>query len=561
MSLLFTRPAVSLALIVGILLSCQLVLAAAPSDSVAAARLAHEAEDARRSGQFVRAFLLYSEAASRDPHNSSYRQNRDGLASVANLFMKAQLESADITSDLKQAVAPMGVAQPAVEEIERERALEAASRLDVEDAKGLQGLPKLLPSDGNHDFQLRGDITTLYRQVASAYGIEIVFDKDLQEANSLRLAVTGVNFRAAMDALTNVTDTFLFPISSHAIFVARDTELKRAEFEPNIVLSVPLPNALELRDLTDAANAVRGLFTMRSISYDSGTRTVLIKDRVSRVLKARAVLEALLLPKAQVAIEVEVLAIDADTSYHYGLSLPTSFQVIDFGRIGRFQSILSSVASPLSMIGFGGGASLFGIGLTNANLFAQYSNSVSRRLYDATVVAGDGQVASFHVGDRYPIAQTLYNQTGQTPTSPLTNPVGQITYEDLGLVLKLTPHVAGDGDVALDVEASFKMLGNITIDSVPSIAERDFKGNVRLVEGEWAVIAGLDQSSKTFNRSGLVGLSQIPGLNQILSENSRDTSSSNTMVVIKPFITRLPMSGTVNPQYLVGPTGGFRVLL
>ena len=38
-------------------------------------------------------------------------------------------------------------------------------------------------------------------------------------------------------------------------------------------------------------------------------------------------------------------------------------------------------------------------------------------------------------------------------------------------------------------------------------------------------------------------------------------TSSSTLVVIKPTITRLPMSNTVTPQYLLGPVRGERVVL
>jgi hypothetical protein len=59
----------------------------------------------------------------------------------------------------------------------------------------------------------------------------------------------------------------------------------------------------------------------------------------------------------------------------------------------------------------------------------------------------------------------------------------------------------------------------------------------------------------------LVGLSQMPGLDQLLSENTRDTESSQTLLLVKPTITRLPMSNAISPQYLLGPVRGKRVLL
>jgi general secretion pathway protein D len=257
---------------------------------------------------------------------------------------------------------------------------------------------------------------------------------------------------------------------------------------------------------------------------------------------------------------VQLLTLDTDVNYHYGVSLPTAFQLADFGKIGG-QVALSSALSSVASFAFGGGTTLFGLGITQATIFATYTHSYTKTLYDATVTAIDRQQVSLHVGDKYPIPQSLYSGFQATPGAALYNPIGEVTLEDLGLELKMTPHINGREEVALDVEGAFKSLGNIVLDSVPSIAQREFKGSVRLREGEWAVIAGLDQSTRTQTRNGLVGLSQIPGLNQVLSENMRDNATSNTLIVIKPVITRLPMSDLVSPEYYIGATGGLRVLL
>ena len=521
----------------------------AAGDAVAV-RLAREAREAQDSGQVVRAYLLYSEAAARDPHNPTYRANRDALEPAAKLLTQAEVENADISSDIKAAEnEPNGVEPP----------IEAASQQVWERDEHLQPLPQVKADSSRHDFDLRADEKSLFEQVAGTYGVRAIWDPQLQSQPAIRFQVTQADFRAAMDALTAVTHTFVFPISEHVIFFVRDSEAKRGELEPNILLTFPLPNALEQKDLIEAANAVRSILSLHAIGWDSVSRTVMIRDRVTRARVARSLLEAVLLPKAQVSIEVEFLTLDSDVSYHYGASLQTAFQLIDFGHLGAFQRILPALSSPAVFLPFGGGATLFGIGLTDATLFATYSNAFSRHIYDAAVVVSDGQTASLHIGDKYPIPSTLYTGFQQSSAS-IYNPIGQITLEDLGLLLKLTPRVNGDGDVSLDVEANIKALGSKTYNTVPAISEREFKGSVTMREGQWAVIAGLDEETQDVTRSGLAGLAQIPGLNHILSENTRDRQSSKTLLVIKPRVTRLPMSGWISPQYFIGTSRGERVL-
>jgi type II secretory pathway component GspD/PulD (secretin) len=515
-----------------------------------AARLARAAKQAEDNNQIVRAYLLYAAAAARDPQNGTYRANRDALAPAAKLLSKAQIETADITKDLeeieKQSVLP-------------EAPLEMARRADWERDQSLQPIPKLQPTQTSGTFDIRGDEKSLFESVAKVFGLRPVFDPQLDLHSAVHFNVTQADFRTIMEALTAATNTFIFPVSKHEFYVARDSEAKRNELEPQVLLTFPLTNALDQKDLIEAANVVRTTLNIRTIGYDSATRIVMVRDRYTRANTARALLDALLLPKAQVSFEVEFLTFDSDRSFHYGLSLPTSFNLADFGHFSHFQSVFSSSLSG-SFYLFGGGATAIGVGLANsASLFATYSESHSQALYDATVVVGDGQTANLHIGDKYPIPQTIY--TGASSTPSIYNPVGQVTLEDLGILLKMTPRVNGEGNISLDLEASYKSLGAETIESIPAIAQREFKGNIRLREGEWAVIAGLNSRSQSRTRNGLIGLSDIPGLNQVFSENTRDTAMSDTLLVIKPTITRLPMSAGISPQYFVGSARGDRVLL
>lgn len=530
------------------LLGTALLLGADPI----AARLAHAAEAARDSGQLVRAYLLYSEAAARDPRNSTYVSNRDALASVAQLLTKAQVETADVSAEVKQLEAE-------AEKPHSEPPIEVASLSAWSRSPELAPIPHLHPLDKSATFDLHGDERTLVEQVAKAFGIKVTFDPQLQPKPDLRFAIDGADFSTAMNALTVVTDTFMFPISPDHVFVARDTEDKRNQFEPEVLLSFPLPNALEQKDLAEAANAVRGVLSARTIGWDSANRTVMIRDRATRARIAYSLLQATLLPKAQVSFEIQIITLDSEKMYHYGLGLPTSFPYTDFGKLGGLKTVLPSLPNGLKFLTFGGGASLVGFGLADATVFATYSNAFSHNIYDATVAVSDGQTANFHVGDQYPIPTAI--STASTQSSSIYNPIGQVNFVDLGVILKLTPKISSDSSIAIAVEADFKALGNQTFNTVPAVLERQYKGDVMVREGEWAVLAGLDSNSQNVTRTGLAGLSELSGLNQFLSENTRDTQTSSTLVVIKPTVTRLPVSSGISPQYLLGPLHGIRVLL
>ena len=537
-----------------ILLLCFGAVACYAASDPVAARLAQEAHQAEKSGQYVRAYLLYAEAAARDPKNPTYQARRDSLATAAKLLSKAQIQTADISADIAEAKkeAESGVSEPPP--------LERVSEKIWKQDNDLQPLPHLHPSTATKSFDLRGDERSLFPQVVEAYGIHVVLDHELHPEAPIVFEVKDADFRTAMEALTLATHTFMFPLSETQVFVARNTESKRRELEPQIVMTVNLPNAVEPRELIDATTAVRGALHMQAIGWDSTAHALVIRDRVTRARAARSLLEALVLPKAQVSIRIQLLSVDINRSYHYGLSMPTSYPMVAFGHLGGLQSIISDLGSAATFISFGGGASLFGLGVSDATFFATYSRSFANQLYDATVVAENGQAATFHVGDKYPIPQTLYTGYQQSASS-IYNPIGQVTLEDLGLILKLTPYVNGDGDVSMHIAAQFKALGAQSIDSVPEITQREFEGDVRLRQDEWAIIAGIDETTYSIGRTGLVGLTQIPGLSHLLSENTRSEQTTNALIVVQPTITRLPMSSWISPQFLLGPSRGETVIL
>jgi type II secretory pathway component GspD/PulD (secretin) len=126
---------------------------------------------------------------------------------------------------------------------------------------------------------------------------------------------------------------------------------------------------------------------------------------------------------------------------------------------------------------------------------------------------------------------------GQVYTPPPT-----FVFEDLGLVLKITPWVHNRDEISLEIEAEFKVLGNGNFNGVPVISNRKYQGKARLRAGEWAVVAGLVSDSQTRSLNGLAGLMNIPFFGALFRETSITRQSNDVLLVIKPEVTRMPPS-------------------
>jgi hypothetical protein len=503
-----------------------LALAASPGD-----RLYKDARNAERAGDIVRAFLLYSQAAAAEPANLAYWTKAMALRPAASL-----------QATNNSTVTDTGLAKPKL----NSDLFGKITERDLDEAR--QPLPpaELDAAPDRKDLDLRGDAKALFDEFARAYKLQVVYDSAYQAGQTIRFRLSDAGYREALRALQAATNSFVVPVSTRLLFVANDTPQKRTEFERTASAVIPIPEPFSIQEVQEIVTGVRGTLDIQRMFVDTQRRLVLVRDRAAKVRIARLLFEDLMQRRPQVAIDIEILSADETSSLHFGLSLPTSFPLVWFGK-GPKNLLRSIPAGFVNYLGFGGGASLLGLGVTNASLFATVTKASATTLLSSELVTLDGQPASFHVGDRYPIQSNVYigntSGTGQVFTPPPT-----FTFEDLGLVLKITPHVHGMDEVSLEVNAEFKLLGAAAVDGIPIISNRKFESKVRVGNGEWAVLAGLINAREARAITGIPGLTLVP----FLRENSRSKDRSDTLIVLKPRLLSLPPTEAMTHAAWVG---------
>jgi len=68
------------------------------------------------------------------------------------------------------------------------------------------------------------------------------------------------------------------------------------------------------------------------------------------------------------------------------------------------------------------------------------------------------------------------------------------------------------------------------------LANREFKAMVSTKSGESVGVAGLISKSEQKNLSGIPGLSQLPGGNYLVTDNTRTINDVEVLVVMTPHI-------------------------
>ncbi len=66
------------------------------------------------------------------------------------------------------------------------------------------------------------------------------------------------------------------------------------------------------------------------------------------------------------------------------------------------------------------------------------------------------------------------------------------------------------------------------------ISNREYKGSIVLMDGEPAVVAGAVTHSEQRSLNGIPGLGSVPGLNQVMTSNSKENDEDELLIVITP---------------------------
>jgi general secretion pathway protein D len=77
------------------------------------------------------------------------------------------------------------------------------------------------------------------------------------------------------------------------------------------------------------------------------------------------------------------------------------------------------------------------------------------------------------------------------------------------------------------------------------IANREYKGSVTLVDGETAVVTGSLSQSEQLSMTGIPGLGYVPGINTIMTTNSKMEEVDELLLVITPHVIDASRSQSV----------------
>jgi general secretion pathway protein D len=433
----------------------------------------------------------------------------------------------------------------------------------------------LQPKAERATFHYRGDVRGLFTELASAYGVSAEFDDSVQ-TKSVRFFVDDVDFFTALDLACRVSKTMWTALDTHQLLVAANTPENHKQLDRMSLATFTVPGAGTPQEATEIVTSLRSICDFQKISAGQ-LNTVEVRAPQATLRACTQLLQQLTNDRPQVALDIKIYEIDHNFTRDIGLHIPDTFnmynipvaalaalggqniqslinQLISSGGINAAgSSALSGLLAQLQgqqnsifsqpLATFGGGLTFSGVSLDHLTTALSLNESWNRSLSNATLLAGQGKETTFHVGERYPILNASYAPIYNSPqiSQVLGNqsyiaPFPSVSYEDLGLNLKATAVIHGDGDVSVKLELQVRSLTGSSANGVPVISNQEYQGSIRLKDGEPAVIAGEITTNDQYAISGIPGLAALPGLNQALVDNNKVKENDELLITLTPHV-------------------------
>jgi len=154
------------------------------------------------------------------------------------------------------------------------------------------------------------------------------------------------------------------------------------------------------------------------------------------------------------------------------------------------------------------------------------------------ILASDNQEATIMIGQEVPfIRNTRITQNDAT--------INTIEYEDIGIILVVTPHTNKEGIVTLDVAPEISAISGETVPisetaSAPVIVKRSASTRAAIADGQTIIIGGLMEDQLTEDVSKVPLLGDIPVIGNLFRRKQKKKSKTELLLFLTPQVAQNP---------------------
>lgn len=315
------------------------------------------------------------------------------------------------------------------------------------------------------------------------------------------------------------------------------------------------------------------------LTHDKATNSLVITASIRDYASLRNVIEDLDVARRQVFVEAVIMEVQVSKIRNLGVSFNagTAFDTMDessllFGGT-TFGSLSSVFLDPTSLTGLALGLrgpeiseaeGILGTGISipafGVMVNALQSNNDVNILSTPNILATDNETAEITVGGNVPVQQGYSGLGGlasmagmaglggaQGSTSALGgmgnmggmgfNPMFSIGRQNVGLTLKITPHINDSDQIKMEIELEVSEVTGET-DLGPLIDQRMAKTVSVVKDQQTVVLGGLVKDNITESVDKVPILGDIPILGYLFKKKKTRITKTNLLIFLTPYIIR-----------------------
>ena len=298
-----------------------------------------------------------------------------------------------------------------------------------------------------------------------------------------------------------------------------------------------------------------GVVGSATISVDPDTRNITVIADEETMKAISEVIKSLDVPRPQVLIKVVFLEVQHSNGSDIGIEGGWGGNVGNANTKGAFANGLglSGLSSAVSSNANSLGQSLSnflpmppGAGLYQVlgkdfqvTLRAIAQAGKAQLLSRPSILARDSQPASIIVGQSVPLITSVRYDT-------FGNAINSVTYTDVGIILKVTPFITGDGLVQMIVSPNSSSIDPTTTVPIstgvnaPVIDQRNADTVVVTPDGQTIVIGGLMRNDRTDSENKIPILGDIPFLGNLFKRKIKNNIKTELLIFLTPHVVNAP---------------------
>ncbi|EJK99649.1 type II secretion system secretin GspD [Pseudomonas chlororaphis] len=277
------------------------------------------------------------------------------------------------------------------------------------------------------------------------------------------------------------------------------------------------------------------------VSADESQNALVLMADPAQLSMLDKVITQLDQPRAQVLVEAAIVEVSGDINEALGVQWAARA-----GNVAGGTNFSGTGLSIGTLLGNGKDknitlpdGAIIGIGTSNfgALVTALSSDSKNNLLSTPSLLTLDNEAAEILVGQNVPFQTGSYT----TDTAGASNPFTTVERQDVGVTLKVTPHINEGNTLRLKVEQESSELasappGITTSDVITN--KRSVKSTILADDGQIIVLGGLIKDNVKTQVSKVPVLGSIPLLGRLFTSTKDVTEKTNLMVFLRPTLVR-----------------------